>query len=79
MIYITRVKSFNHDKEDIIVNSINEGTLRHWQWLIHTYGKDTIRTVLEHRLETEFHTESRNLAKVIFGAFRFQHARRISQ
>lgn len=66
------------DKEDIIVNIINEGTLRHWRWLIDTYGKDVIRRVLERRLETEFHPESRNLAKIIFSISHFQHARRSS-
>ena len=59
------------DKEDIIVNAVNEGRLDHWRWLIQTYGKDTIRSILERRLETEFHLESRNLAKIIFSANRF--------
>ena len=67
-----------HDKEDIIINSVNEGTLAHWRWLMQTYGKETIRAILEHRLETEFHPESRNLAKVMFGVSNFQHARKSS-
>lgn len=66
------------DKEDIIVNAINEGTLHQWRWLIQTYGKDAIREVLERRLETEFHPESRNLAKIIFLVKQFRHARRSS-
>lgn len=63
------------DKDDIIVAAINEGTLAHWRWLIQTYGKDTVHDVLEHRLETEFHPESRNLAQVIFSIPHFRHAR----
>ena len=63
------------DKEDIIVAAINEGTLAHWRWLVETYGKDTIRRVLEGRLETEFHPESRNLAQVIFSIPHLRHAR----
>ena len=66
------------DKEDIIVNIINEGTLDQWRWLVRTYGRDVIHAVLEQRLETEFHPESRSLAKVMFGLSHFQHARRIS-
>jgi hypothetical protein len=54
------------DKDDIIVNAVNEGTLAHWRWLIETYGKDTIRRVLARRLASEFHPESLNLAKIIF-------------
>ncbi len=63
------------DKEDIIVNAINEGTLSHWRWIINFYGKKTIRKVLGRRLETEFHPESRNLAKVVFSLSHLRHAR----
>ena len=66
------------DKEDIIVNTVNDGSLDQWQWLIKTYGKDAIRDVLQKRLATEFHPESRNLANIIFSYPRFRNARRIS-
>jgi len=65
----------NEDKEDIIVGAVNEGALNHWHWIIATYGKDEIRHVLGRRLETEFHPESRNLARVIFSIPEFKHAR----
>lgn len=63
------------DKEDIIVNIINEGTLAQWRWIIKTYSKETIRAILEKRLETEFHPESGNLAKAVFSLSHFRHAR----
>ena len=63
------------DKDDIIVAAVNEGTLDQWRWIIRTYGKATIQRVLEGRLETEFHLESRNLAKVVFSIPHFRHAR----
>lgn len=63
------------DIEDIVVSAINEGTLDHWRWIIKAYGKDAIREVLEKRLTTEFHPESRNLAKLIFSLSNFRHAR----
>ena len=66
----------DEDKEDIIVNTVNEGTLDHWRWIINAYGKKEIRRVLERRLASEFHPESRNLAKIIFSVPHFQHARR---
>ena len=53
-------------KEDIIVNTINDGTLAHWRWIIERYGKETIRQVLTKRLTTEFHPESLNLAFLVF-------------
>lgn len=63
------------DKEDLIVNAVNEGTIAHWRWLIDTYGKKEVRHVLERRLATEFHPESRSLAKVVFSVSDFRHAR----
>lgn len=63
------------DREDIIVNTINEGTLEQWRWILKTYGKNVIREVLQNRLDTEFHPESRNLAKVLFSLSHFRHAR----
>lgn len=66
----------DEDKEDIIVNTVNEGSLDQWRWLIRMYGKDTIRHVLQSRLTTEFHPESRNLAKIIFSIPHFRNARR---
>lgn len=63
------------DKEDIIVSAINEGSLLEWRWVISKYGKDKIRQILEKRLKTEFHPESRNLAKLIFNIPSFRDAR----
>ena len=63
------------DKDDIIVNTVNEGTLDQWRWIIEAYGKDTIRAILEKHLATEFHPESRNLARVVFSIQNFSHAR----
>lgn len=63
------------DKEDIVISAINEGTLSHWRWLLETYGKEAIRKILQRRLDSEFHPESRNLAKIIFSVSGFRHAR----
>ena len=63
------------DKEDIIVSAVNEGTLVHWGWIIRTYGKAGVRAVLRRRLISEFHPESRNLARVVFAPLNFLHAR----
>lgn len=64
------------DREDIILATINEGTLAQWKWITDVYGKKTVRAILEHRLATEFHPESRNLARVIFGVKQFRNARK---
>lgn len=63
------------DKEDIIVNTINEGSLTHWRWIVKTYGKNVIRKVLKKRLISEFHPESINLARVLFNIPPLRYAR----
>ena len=65
----------NEDKQDIITSAVNEGTLDHWRWIISAYGKQEVRRILQKRLITEFHPESRNLAKLIFSISDFRHAR----
>lgn len=63
------------DKEDVIVNVVNGGRMADWKWLLSVYGKEVIRRVLQRRLLNEFYPESRNLAKIFFGANSFRHAR----
>jgi hypothetical protein len=40
--------------ERIIINSINYGDWKHWQWLINYYGKKKIREVVEDTPRSEF-------------------------
>lgn len=65
----------DEDRDDIIMGAINEGTLQHWRWVMKTYGKETVRTVLERHLVSEFHPESLNLARVIFSIRSLRHVR----
>jgi hypothetical protein len=58
--------SIQRDKEDIIVNTINEGTIDQWQWIRKQYGDHMIRSTMKHRLVSEFHPESLRLASVVF-------------
>ena len=78
LLWSLRWKELNteKDKEDIIVNTVNDGTLAQWKWLIKTFGKGTIRRILMGRLATEFHPESRNLARIVFNIPRFRNAQR---
>ncbi|MDZ4345547.1 MAG: hypothetical protein U1E51_24290 [Candidatus Binatia bacterium] len=63
------------DKEDIIVNTVNDGTLQHWHWLMNRYGKKEVKRVLEGRLASEIYPESQNLARLIFGIEHLRNAR----
>lgn len=63
------------DKEDIIVNTINDGTLAHWRWIVRTYGKAAVRAVLKKRMASEFHPESLKLATIWFSLPPLRYAR----
>ena len=63
------------DREDIIINTINDGTWDQWRWLTRIYGKTEIARVISKRLVTEFHPESRRLAELVFNALITRHAR----
>jgi hypothetical protein len=62
-------------KEEIILNTVNYGTLKQWHWIIGYYGKNQIRSVLENRLESEVTPESRHLSRLIFNVKNFRYAR----
>ena len=66
------------DKHDIIMNIVNEGTMQQWRWLVDAYGKEEIRRVLEQRLATEFHPESRHLAELLFDVKQFHAPRSLN-
>jgi hypothetical protein len=68
----------DEDIQDIVTGVINEGTMDQWKWLVETYGKEKIRQVLQERLATEFHPESRHLAQLLFSIPSFRHERRLS-
>lgn len=65
------------DKHDIIINTLNEGTMEQWHWLADTYGRQTIRDVLREHLPSELHSESRNLAEVLFSPITYHAPRNI--
>lgn len=62
--------------DEIIVNTVNYGSLKQWRWLISYYGKDRVKEVLEERWATEFNPESRNLAQLIFGVSHWRYGPR---
>ena len=69
--------NIEEDMQDIVSSVINEGTMDQWKWLVKTYGEEKIRQVLQNRLATEFHPESRRLAQLIFSVPSFLHERKL--
>lgn len=65
-----------HDREDIVVNTLNEGTVDQWRWIRAAYGDVIIRSILKRRMASEFHPESIQLARIVFGIKDLRNARR---
>lgn len=62
-------------KQTIIVNSINYGDLRHWQWIKKAYGEKEIQKVLHTIPITALRPRAAKLAQLIFKA-KFNYAPR---
>ena len=54
------------NKKTIIINSINYGNLKHWQWLNSCYGKEVIREIMAKVPATELKKRSARLAQLLF-------------
>jgi len=63
-------------KEVIIVQTINSGDWKHWQWIADYYGKSGVKKVIEELAMSEFRASALALAKVIFGVEKIQYATR---
>ena len=64
------------DYRTILVQTINYGDWRHWQWLVKKYGKERIA----HRIETlpasEFRSSALKLAQLLFGVKKIKYVSR---
>ena len=49
------------EQKIIIVNTINYGDWKHWQWIIDYYGKANVKRVIEHIPASEFRPEALKL------------------
>jgi len=63
------------DREDIILNTLNEGNLSQWRWIRKVYGDKEIGRIIKQRMISEFHPESRRLAELVFNTSITRNAR----
>jgi len=63
-------------KRTIIIHAINYGDIKHWRWIMHYYGKDRVREVLETVPATSFRPHVQKLAALVFGVKKFNYALR---
>ena len=64
------------DEKTVIIQLINYGTLRHWQWLVRRYGTAEIKRVLQSMPATEIKPRTRVLASLLFSIPTWRHAYR---
>lgn len=63
-------------QERIVVNTINYGNWKHWQWIANYYGKDKVRKIIESLAASEFRPNVLLLSSLIFGIKKMQYATR---
>lgn len=66
----------DRDRERIIVNTINYGQWRHWQWLIKYYGKIRLKKIIESIPASEFRETALKLVCLLLGIKRMKYASR---
>jgi len=64
------------DEKTVIIQLINYGTLRHWQWLVGQYGAARVKRVLESIPASEIKPRTRVLASLLFSIPTWRHAYR---
>ena len=64
------------DKKRIIINSINYGQWKHWQWIVGYYGKEEVRQIIEDTPVSEFRPRALKLVSILLGIKNFKYASR---
>ena len=55
------------DKQRIIVNTINYGQWKHWQWIVNYYGEKNIKQFIENTPISEFRLRALKLVSILLG------------
>ena len=55
------------DKQRIIINTINYGQWKHWQWIVNYYGGENIKQFIENTPISEFRPRALKLASILLG------------
>lgn len=64
------------DKRRIIINTINYGQWRHWQWIVNYYGEENIKQFIENTPISEFRPRVLKLISILLGIKNFKYASR---
>jgi len=64
------------DKKIIIINALNYGDLKHWRWLIKSYGIREVRNILKNTPVTAIRPHVLKLVSLIFNLQKFNYVSR---
>ncbi|TSC95366.1 MAG: hypothetical protein Athens101410_616 [Parcubacteria group bacterium Athens1014_10] len=64
------------NKQRIIINTINYGSWKHWQWIIENYGEKEIKNIIENAPISEFRERALRLISLLLGIKKIKYASR---
>lgn len=64
------------DMERIIINTINYGEWRHWQWITKHYGKEKVKKVIKSIPQSEFRERALGLISLLLGIKKLKYVSR---
>lgn len=64
------------DKRRIIINIINYGNWKDWQWLLKQYGQEEVKKTIEQTPITEFRDRALKLISLLLAIEKFNNAPR---
>ncbi len=68
--------NLDRNERDVILQVINYGGWRHWQWLVDYYGRERTKKVIREIPETAFMTRTLKLIKLLLGIKKLKYASR---
>jgi len=66
----------DRNERDVILQVVNYGGWRHWQWLVNYYGREGVKGVVREIPETAFMPRALKLIKLLFGIKELKYASR---
>lgn len=64
------------NKQRIIINTINYGQWKHWQWIVNYYGGENIKQFIENTPISEFRSRALKLVSILLGIKNLKYASR---
>ncbi len=64
------------NKEEVIIQTINYGSWRHWQWIFKYYGPEKSKKIIENIPMSAFRERALKLILLIFNINRLKYASR---